>query len=381
MNEDQEIAELFKTAKDHFNKGDYDQAIKDYDKAIELKPNYSDAYYNRGIAYDNKGNYDQAIKDYNKAIELNPNHTNAYNNRGLTYDKKGDYNQAIKDYSKAIELKPNYSDAYNNRGNAYYNKGDHDQAIKDYNKAIDLNTNYENAYYNRGVAYGNKGNYDQAIKDFEKALKIMPSFSIASSNLQEAKLKRENKNNKENIKKELRPEVEKELKEKLKKETSKLTEDQEKLEKEQNIAKDFEDKAAKYEKKESWLFWATYLSSICIFVYIIIFDSISKNIEYWHISPLVFTTFMLYQGAINARKQKQHFQHRATVSYNLPKLKELIYNENKSPENDEEYRKFVFSTYVNLYKDPNLKEKKDNFKIDDLSKILDIIKKKDNFKI
>ena len=86
MNEDQEIAELLKTAKDHFDKENYNQAIKDYDKAIELKPNYAYAYNNRGIAYNKKGNYDQAIKDYDEAISLNPNYADACNNRENVYD-------------------------------------------------------------------------------------------------------------------------------------------------------------------------------------------------------------------------------------------------------------------------------------------------------
>ncbi len=54
------------------NKGEYDRAIADYDKAIALKPKYADFYNNRGIAYDKKGEYDRAIADYDKAIALNP---------------------------------------------------------------------------------------------------------------------------------------------------------------------------------------------------------------------------------------------------------------------------------------------------------------------
>ena len=55
-------------------KGEVDRAITDFDKAIQLKSDYADAYYNRSIAYDVKGEVDRAAEDYNKAIQLNPNY-------------------------------------------------------------------------------------------------------------------------------------------------------------------------------------------------------------------------------------------------------------------------------------------------------------------
>ena len=53
-------------------KSEYDSAIRDYTKAIELDPKFVDAYNNRGLSYDNKKEYDSAIRDYTKAIELDP---------------------------------------------------------------------------------------------------------------------------------------------------------------------------------------------------------------------------------------------------------------------------------------------------------------------
>ena len=54
------------------NKGDYDRAIADYDRAIQLKPDYADAYVGRGVAYGEKGDYDRAIADFDRAIQLKP---------------------------------------------------------------------------------------------------------------------------------------------------------------------------------------------------------------------------------------------------------------------------------------------------------------------
>ena len=106
-----------------FHAGNLQGAIEAYSKAIELNPNYTDAYVNRGVANDNSGNTQQAIKDYNNAIELNPQDAMTYNARGLVYYNSGNTQQAIKDYNKAIELNPQDATVYHNRGDAYLKSG------------------------------------------------------------------------------------------------------------------------------------------------------------------------------------------------------------------------------------------------------------------
>jgi Flp pilus assembly protein TadD len=73
------------------------------------------AYSNRGSVWIQKGDYGKAFADFNKAIELDPNYAEAYNNRGVAWDHKGDYDKAIADFNKAIELDPNNAEAYKNR--------------------------------------------------------------------------------------------------------------------------------------------------------------------------------------------------------------------------------------------------------------------------
>jgi tetratricopeptide (TPR) repeat protein len=93
------------------------------------------AYNKRGIAYWSKGQYDQAILDYNKALEINPRYADAYNNRGVAYADTGQYDQAILDYNKALEINPGYAYAYKNRAVSYYFKREYYEALKDVNKA------------------------------------------------------------------------------------------------------------------------------------------------------------------------------------------------------------------------------------------------------
>ena len=70
------------------------------DRAIEIKPDYAEAYNNRGNAYNGLGNYRQAIEDFNRAIEIKPDYAEAYYNRGNAYNSLGNYRQAIEDYEQ-----------------------------------------------------------------------------------------------------------------------------------------------------------------------------------------------------------------------------------------------------------------------------------------
>ena len=71
---------------------------------MELKPDYAEAYYNRGLAYRDRGDFDRAIEDFNEAIELNHDYVDAYYNRGLAYRSVGMADRSIADLTKAIEL-------------------------------------------------------------------------------------------------------------------------------------------------------------------------------------------------------------------------------------------------------------------------------------
>jgi tetratricopeptide (TPR) repeat protein len=156
----------------YYELAQYQQAIADYDQAIDLNPSYAEAYNNRGNAYADLGQYEQAIESYTQAIDLKSDYANAYYNRGLAYADLGQYEQAIADYNKAIELNPSYAEAYNNRGNAYADLGQYQQAIADYNKAIELNPDFANAYYNRGLAYADLGQYEQAVDSYTQGIEF-----------------------------------------------------------------------------------------------------------------------------------------------------------------------------------------------------------------
>ena len=90
------------------------------------------------MTYDKQDQFDEAISDYNKAIEIDPKYAKAYNNRGWVYHREGLYDKAISDYNKAIVINPRYAQAYVNRGVAYYRKGDNENACSDVIRACEL---------------------------------------------------------------------------------------------------------------------------------------------------------------------------------------------------------------------------------------------------
>jgi tetratricopeptide (TPR) repeat protein len=162
-------------------KENYDRAVVDYDKAIELKPDNELVYRLRAGAYKSQNKYDEAIADYSKSIEIKQD-ADSYYYRGKVFNVKGDSEQAVKDYTKAIELKSDYADAYYSRAEIYKNKNNYDQAVKDYTKAIELNPDYQFAYFGRGYSYLEKRLFDQAIKDYTRVIELNPSDPGAYNN-------------------------------------------------------------------------------------------------------------------------------------------------------------------------------------------------------
>jgi len=128
----------------------------------------------RGMAWERADNLARAREDYEKAIEVNPEYANAYNNRGNIKSKQGDNTGAIADYNRAVGLNGLFVEAYCNRGIAKENIGELTGAIEDFNKAIELNLEYGDAYFRRGNVKERLGDYAGALSDFNKVIEIDP---------------------------------------------------------------------------------------------------------------------------------------------------------------------------------------------------------------
>ena len=149
------------------------RALTDLNKVIELAPENTLAYNNRGLLKHYKLNdISGALADYNKVIDLAPENTLAYNNRGLLkHYKLNDISGALADYSRAIDLAPENALAYTNRGLLkHYKLNDISGALADYNKAVELEPKNAWAYYCRGALRADKiKDSTGAIQDFQRA--------------------------------------------------------------------------------------------------------------------------------------------------------------------------------------------------------------------
>ena len=118
---------------------DYQSAISEYTRAIEIKSNFAEAYNNRGNANIMMKNFQQAAQDYQSALRLNRVDARIYNNLGSAYYVMKDYNSAVKEYTNAINLDPNFENAYVNRAYSYYYLNQFQNALEDAKKVLSLN--------------------------------------------------------------------------------------------------------------------------------------------------------------------------------------------------------------------------------------------------
>jgi tetratricopeptide (TPR) repeat protein len=164
------------TAKDYVIKGrdllekqEYVEALVNLNKAIELDPNQSAAYYLRGNIKDNFEDRHGAMKDYNLAIEKNPKFADAFFARGNVKMSLQDYYGAVDDYTAAITINENYVEAYFSRGKAKQFLQAYQDAINDCSKIIQINPKSTAAYSMRGILRIEFGDLKNGCLDLSKA--------------------------------------------------------------------------------------------------------------------------------------------------------------------------------------------------------------------
>ena len=230
-------------ARQKLETNNYDEAIANYDKALQLNPEDADTYYNRGLAKFMLGDleakqrntekarefYEDGIEDSTHAIKLIPEDFESYHNRaggklrlGQFSEYQRDiaqaqqyYQSAIQDYTETIRLNSAYVDAYFNRGAAKVDFGDskadhgdiagaqklYTEAIQDCTQATQLVPENAHAYNNRGWAKyrlgdskadqkniaGAKQLYEAAIEDYTQAIQLDSEHAYAYKNRGRAK--------------------------------------------------------------------------------------------------------------------------------------------------------------------------------------------------
>ncbi|MEH2038945.1 MAG: tetratricopeptide repeat protein [Nostoc sp.] len=131
---------------------EYEAAIASYDQALKLKPDYQEAWYDRGYALGKLVRFEEAIASYDQALKFQPDYHQAWYNRGIALDDLGRFEEAIASYDQALKIKPDYHQAWYNRGNALGKLGRFEEAIASYDQALKIKPDYHQAWNNRRIA-------------------------------------------------------------------------------------------------------------------------------------------------------------------------------------------------------------------------------------
>jgi len=160
-----------------------EQKLNDANKAISIKPDYAQAYYNMGNALQRQHKLEEAIEAYKKAIAIKPDYADAYNNMGNALKSQCKPEEAIDAYSKVLSIKPDYADAFYNIGIALKEQNKLEEAIDAYSKALAIKPDDADAYYNMGIALKEQNKLEEAIDAYNKALAIKHNFIEAYYNM------------------------------------------------------------------------------------------------------------------------------------------------------------------------------------------------------
>ncbi len=153
------------------------EAIDDFNKAVELFPEYAATYNNRGNLLLALGLPGEAIKDFNRALVLAPGYAAAYNNRAGALMQVGKPQKAIRDFTQAIKLIPEAAAPLAGRGRAQLVLNRPHAAIRDFSRAVGSDARFAAGYRDRAEAKLKVGHYAEAIEDLSRAI----AFDIANA--------------------------------------------------------------------------------------------------------------------------------------------------------------------------------------------------------
>ncbi len=169
----------------YLEKGDTDDAIREFRTAAAIAPDYRDAFYNLGNAYKNVGALSQAVEAYRRVLFLDPSYAQVHNNLGNIYRDQGFPDKALEEYQTAAMLEPDLPQPHVNLGIIYLRSGRLAEAEEESKKAVMIRPDYAVAHEVLGEVFFSLGQRDKAIKEYSIALSLDPSDARVRSRLEE----------------------------------------------------------------------------------------------------------------------------------------------------------------------------------------------------
>ncbi len=167
----------------------HEEAIVDFDTALDINPDNAEVYYDRGLAKYQLDRDEEAIVDFDTALDINPDNAEVYSWRAMAKVHIGEREEAIADFDMAINLQPGYANDYSYRGIVKAQLGQVEEAIADFDEAIRYDSNHAMAYFNRGLMKNNLQQYELAVTDFDEAIHLDPNYAQAYRHRAESKFR------------------------------------------------------------------------------------------------------------------------------------------------------------------------------------------------
>jgi predicted O-linked N-acetylglucosamine transferase (SPINDLY family) len=162
--------------------GWHEDAIIFYDRAIEIAPDYFEAYTNRGNALKDLGRRAEALASFDCAIALMPEYAEAHLNRAIVLRMDRRFSEALDAIDAALRSKPGLAAAYANRGNVLQEINRFEEALASHDHALTLDPGFALAHLNRGNVLRHLGRLPEAIASYDRAIEIAPTLSMAHRN-------------------------------------------------------------------------------------------------------------------------------------------------------------------------------------------------------
>jgi tetratricopeptide (TPR) repeat protein len=168
-----------------YNRGNIEQALLHYHRALQIYPDDEVVYYNLGTILKSQGNIDQAVTCFRKAVQIRPSYVAAQNNLAVTLKMQGKIDEALEHYHIALSFQPNNAMTHYNLGNALRSLGMLDKALIHYKQAIRLDPRFNDARINLAVTLELSGRVDDAINQYREVLEFDSNSIIPLSALAE----------------------------------------------------------------------------------------------------------------------------------------------------------------------------------------------------
>lgn len=163
-------------------RGEYEEAVKSYDRAIGLDNYNPYLWYNKGLALTSLGRYEEALYCYHRATNIKPFDAEIWMSRGAALSALGRYEEALECYDRAVKFDSKNADAWNNKGTILTRVGQHEEALECYGRAVEIEPSDADAWNNRGSALHQLGRYQEALECYNRAIELDPLHEYAWHN-------------------------------------------------------------------------------------------------------------------------------------------------------------------------------------------------------